>query len=718
MSAPTDPFRWWPGDVWSAPVEDAQLYRPSEWVDVFMRQLDAELGKLRLAPITLEANRPALVVTGQAGPETLRVCWATYRDLLLFHPSPHARVEQAVDAAVRQAGAVCSRQGFVVAEELRTGGRPALLDEPSMLLHPEVVHGLRDLGLSGLPPLGVSGLVEIRDGDGATYVVATLRSDQVAVNPGCLAPTVDGGVQRSPHGIDPRLSFRSELQHELGWSHLDDELRLAGTLLPPVEPTVAAGRPTRRSGVNVVFHASVAMEPKEAFLTAPDHFESAEMVLVQTSGPRPRLLAYRDGEIVEVADVPLFSEVLAWALARSGVVDVSTIPTSPRAEPPPRHRTSEASGMTMSTLPAEPRRHVLAETRTRDLPPVVQTLDDTWADDLIERHPRLSRVLDRNTVYDVGEAIGRPENIDFPTMGPVFDAVREYEYVRRNVQVKASDEARLFEALVYRLGRYLFLNDERRAILAHDRLLPRDRSAEKNPVGVNYAQRLEHVKSEDAEQDPEGVWREEVSNALDKVNQDEAVQEYSEVARQGRLLCFCAALWILELKGSPRAADVALDDRYRQSLSGDQVALFFRARGLLVSPVASMAQTQLGLQFVTTALRTFEKNPGMHHTRALYLLRQSAMTEIEAVSQRCLEEALESVERALASDAEFPQFYATRAMVKNRLRDSGGALIDIRAAIELARYSATSPAVAEEIKGWTDRLQDWQLAPLSGGGDG
>jgi hypothetical protein len=163
---------------------------------------------------------------------------------------------------------------------------------------------------------------------------------------------------------------------------------------------------------------------------------------------------------------------------------------------------------------------------------------------------------------------------------------------------------------------------------------------------------------------------------------------------------------------------VALDDRYRQSLSGNQIALFFRSRGLLVSPVASMAQTQLGLQFVTTALRTFERNPGMHHTRALYLLRQSAMTEIESVSQRCLEEALESVERALASDAEFPQFYATRAMVKNRLRDSGGALIDIRAAIELGRYSASSPAVAEEIKNWTDRLQDWQLAPLPGGVDG
>jgi len=373
------------------------------------------------------------------------------------------------------------------------------------------------------------------------------------------------------------------------------------------------------------------------------------------------------------------------------------------------------TGHTPEALPTDDRS---ADVPRAAMPKVSQTLDDTWADDLIERHPRLSRVLDRKVVYEIGEAIGVPENVDLENLGPVFDAVREYEYVRRNVQVKASDEARLFEALVYRLGRYLFLNDERRAINAHNAFLPQPRrGGGKNPVGVNYTLRLEMVKAQDAKQDPEGVWLDEVSNALDKVNQDEAVQEYSEVARQGRLLCFCAALWILELKGSPQAAEIALDDSYRQSLSGDQIASFFRARGLLVSPVASMAQTALGLQFVTTALETFGKNPGMHHTKALYLLRQSAMTEIEPVSRRCLDEALESVENALSSDAEFPQFYATRALVKNRLGDPGGALIDIRAAIELARYSATSPAVSDEIKNWTDRLQDWQLAPLPGRGD-
>ena len=56
--------------------------------------------------------------------------------------------------------------------------------------------------------------------------------------------------------------------------------------------------------------------------------------------------------------------------------------------------------------------------------------------------------------------------------------------------------------------------------------------------------------------------------------------------------------------------------------------------------------------------------------------------------------------------------------MKNRLRDRYGALIDIQAAIELARYNVDTPAVQQEIKGWSDLLEDWQLMPLTGGVDG
>jgi hypothetical protein len=222
------------------------------------------------------------------------------------------------------------------------------------------------------------------------------------------------------------------------------------------------------------------------------------------------------------------------------------------------------------------------------------------------------------------------------------------------------------------------------------------------------------VLNQDEKEDPEGVWRDAVSAALHSLNQEEAVQEYGEVARRGRLLCFCAALWCLESKHSPSAAVVALEDAYRRSLSGDLIALYFRARALLVSPVLSAAQAQLGLQFVTSALATYRYNPGMLHTKAIFLLRQSALTEIDEVSRTCLEQALQSIETALEWDAEFPKLYTTRAKVKYRLKDRSGALIDIRAAIELARYSASSPVVRREVAEWEALLDSWQLSPVGG----
>ncbi|HET6949316.1 MAG TPA: hypothetical protein VFI47_03015 [Acidimicrobiales bacterium] len=693
--APGGPGLWWTG--WKAPVVDDVLYRTDEWVDTFLSDVDAELSKLRLGSVTLEADRPALVVTGESEPETLRVHRATYRDVLLFHPGLHADVEAAVNAAVVAAAGLCARLGFHAAEDLRVGGRELLLEQPGTLLHADVVEGLRALDLSGLPPVGISGVVEVRSKD-AAYVLAVLRSDRVAVNPGCLGPAVDGGLSWTATEIDPEAGLRNEIKVELPWLDHDD-LELVGTLLPPASPTLLGGSATRRCGVNVVYRASVAMEPHEVFRRAPDHFEITELVLIETSGARasqglPSLLTRRDEGLP--TSLPL-SEPLALLLAREDVIDVTIGTTTSPRTPRPQRRPTKAKVMSPALHAKE------------------LTLDDAWAEDLIERHSRLSRVLARDSLSELGES-GEPS---LENLGPVFDAVREYEFVRSSDRIKASDDARLFEALVYRLGRYLFANSEAQALRAHDLMLPRGRAAhasEMNPIGVTYTQRLDDVKEQDAEVDPDSVWRKEVTSALDALNRDEAVQEYSEVARRGRLLCFCAALWILELKRSPEAAMVALDDRYRKSLSGEVIALFFRARGLLVSPVISAAQAQLGLQFVTTALATYDRNPGMHHTKANFLLRQSALTEIEAVSVACLEQALMSVETALESDAEFPTFYATRAKVKHRLRDRAGALIDIRAAIELARYSASSPAVRQEIGAWEDILEGWQLAPVSGAG--
>ena len=696
------PFRWWHKARWRAPVIDNVLYKEDEWVTTFLNHLDSELTRFRPKSVTLAPGRDALVVTGGTGQETLRAARATYRDVLLFHPRLHPEVERGVDAAVVAAATASARRGFAQANDILQGGREAVRDQPGALLHPTVVEGLRRLELSGLPPMGISGVVEVRFKD-AVYVVASMRSHKVAVNPGCLGPSVDGGLASTGSGVDPKAGLWNEIKLELPGLLHDDDLHLLGTLLPPAAPTIVGPQPTLRCGVNVVYRATIQRDPVEVVLNAPDHFEARELMLIRTSGSSrspgdlPPVLAYRDGRLVKVAKVPPLSEVLVSALAQRSAVDV-VVGRPRRARPSlPKQRTPEARSMSINSSSA------------RDL-----TLEDAWAEDLIERHSRLNRMLARERLQNLAETEAEPS---LEMLLPVFDAVREYEFVRGSDQIKAADDARLFEALVYRIGRYLFGNDEKRALAAHDLMLPRDKTSlepgdDPNPIGTTYTSRLNVVLDEDELEDPTGVWREEVTAALRTLNRNEAVQEYAEVARRGRLLCFCAALWSLETKRGPAAVTVALEDAYRKSLSGDVIALFFRARALLASPVISAAQTQLGLQFVTTALATFDHNPGMHHTKAIYLLRKSAVSEIESVSLDCLDQALTSVESALLWDAEFPKFYATRALVKYRLNDRYGALLDVRAAIELARYSESSPVVQAEVREWERLLDSWQLTPV------
>lgn len=705
MAVAGDPFRWWHRDGWRTPDRSDLIYRTDEWVRVFLNRLDAELAKAKSprSGVTLEPERQALVATGMGATQVLRTAVGVYRDVLLFHPALHPDVEDAVGRAVASAAGECLNRGFHQAGPLATGGRARLGQQPWLLLHPEVVAGLAQLGVSGLPPMGVSGVIELHAVDGE-YLLASLRSDRVAVNPGCLGPTIDGGLGWATAGVDPAAGLWHEIKDEL--PGLLENVELAGTVLPPAAPTLVGPVTTRRCGVNVVYRAAIAMEPAELFPRIAGHFELQELVLVETGGrpaaaDHPRVLRYRDGRLVELTEVPPMSEVLVAALARRGLVDVTT-GSAPPAPPASLQRSTEARHMS-----------------TNALPPMDLTLEDQWAEDLIERHSRLNRLLGRETLADLAEA-GPPSALEH--LQPVFDAVREYEFVCNTGRLKAADDARLFEALVYRVGRYLFMNSEARAVAGHDLMLPRDKEAlrregfDPNPIGTYYTSRLKEVAKQDLDEDPDGVWRDEVTDALERLNRDEAVQEYAEVARRGRLMCFCAALWALENKRGSSAASLALDDAYRKSLSGDVIALFFRARALLISPVISAAQAQLGLQFVTTALATYVRNPGMHHTKAIFLFRQSALTEIDAVSVSCLEEALASVETALLWDAEFAKFYSTRARVKYRLKDRPGALIDLRAAIELARYTESSRAVQREVAEWEALLDNWQLVPVGRGG--
>jgi len=186
VSALISPFTWWhTGDSgWQTPSESPVLYRTDEWVARFLGHIDAELRRIELTAVnTFETNRAALVVTGgESATQTLRLNQALYRDILLFHPGLHPEVDDAMEQVLADASEVFAREGNPAAEKLRRGGRDLLLAEPKLLLHESVVTGLADLGLWGLPPVGVSAIVDVRVDD-ETYLLGVVRSGQVAVNP-------------------------------------------------------------------------------------------------------------------------------------------------------------------------------------------------------------------------------------------------------------------------------------------------------------------------------------------------------------------------------------------------------------------------------------------------------------------------------------------------------------------------------------------------------
>jgi hypothetical protein len=759
ISAPAEPVRWLGGTGASDLVMHRALYRADPWVTVFLDRLTDYLPVTDLGAISLNPRRRALVLTGQTATGALRVAEALYRDVLLFHPGLHPAVEDLLGRAVADATAELAHRGFVEGDELRRHGRRALVDHPSLLLHGDVVSGLDALGVSGLPAVGVSGLVEVRTPTG-DYLLASLRSDRVAVNPGCLAPPVDGGIDR--HGGDPRAELRRELKDELPWDLGDVEWLLTGVVLPQREGSFLGPTRTRRAGVNLLYRTEIKADRDRLLRTASSHFESDGMVLIELAPPVPGNLlptvwACRNGTVTPLDVVPAISEVLAASLARLGLVELTSEPAQPDRSSIPT--SGSARSEAAMSLTAINRSVTVGEHKQPPPPPVEPSLEDAWAEQLLSRYPRIYNVINDTSVLDLREKQSGP---GAGGLDPVMDAIREYELVCRSNQLENVDEARLFEAVVVALSRNLFANQQSRALDAYE-FLEDIRSPE---IGAVFQARLQAVIDLDAEEgvasakakkaaaatrtrafglgvpmeqlpseevvSPESIVLDddeqrraieipnEVARRLRQLDTDEAATAYSEIKRRSQLLCFCAALWSVESKRSTAAADVALDERFRRTLTGDAVALFFRARALLVSPVASTAQTQLGLQFVTTALSYFPTNPGMHHTRALFLLRKSSTIVGSQESIECLEQALTSVEEALKWDAEFAVFYATRAKVKYRMHNRSGALVDIRAAIELARYGTLSSAASRDIRGWEALLESWDLAPVgvaSGGGD-
>jgi hypothetical protein len=78
------------------------------------------------------------------------------------------------------------------------------------------------------------------------------------------------------------------------------------------------------------------------------------------------------------------------------------------------------------------------------------------------------------------------------------------------------------------------------------------------------------------------------------------------------------------------------------------------------------------------------------------------------VAEAVLTESLTDLNVALRWDVRFPVFYYTRARVRRRLNDRSGALVDLRSAIDLSRFTSRRG----EVTRWEQRLEDWEGEPI------
>jgi hypothetical protein len=714
MSAlPIEETRWHEGAIELADPQ-ARLYRRDEWVTGFLAEVTDHLARALLPTVVFDSRRPALVVTGQSATGALRAMRVTYADVLLFHPGLHDDVEALLARAINEAAVSCARQGFAQGDALRRGGRQLLRREPELLLDPAVATSLAALGLHGPAPLGVSGVVHVRSSRG-DYVLAARRSTRVALNPGCLAPPVDGGLT----GTDALADLTREVNDELPWSF--GRWEPLGALLPIGQASFVGERRTHRCGVNLVFQTWIDDEPHEVLARRPNHFGTSELVLLPVTGRDrparlPTVLVARDGELEELVEPPEPSEVLAAALDLLDMVDLSTASTAPllmsrsatatrdlatarRAAAPPIR-----FGPAAQAAPSrhdQPHHHAIEASPMRPSTPLDVPdlrIEDLWAEELIDEHPRLRDVLDPKRLLDIaGSGADEPA---VETIAPMIDAVRELELIRRSGAAGAAGDARLFEAAVYRISRLLFVGDESVALGVHDHLLA-------TPIGPTYRARLADALERDDRS------HQAVGARLTELDRDEAATDHHEASRRCLLLCSCAALWSAEAKRVPETANLALDGRFRRSSSGEPIAGYFRARASLVDPKASLAQLQIGMQLVSAALAACPGHAGMHHTRALFGLRRSNIVTSERVAIDCLEQALEDAERALLSEPELPTLFATRAKINYRLHRRDGALADLQAAIELGRFLADHRAIRHDVERWELLLETWQLDPVA-----
>lgn len=655
-------------------VDRAELIRRDDFSRELLRQLDTTLRCLDELPVTNWARTGVVM----SGPRSAAV--ASYLTMLLFHDALHEEVEAALDHHIRRVARSFAHHTDPRAELLQDEGIAAVRQSPRLLLRDDI---------NQIRPLGVSGGL-VAELNGACYALVSARSARVAVNPGVVSFAAEGGVDApsdSTLDVDHRL-LTAEWQDELQGlaALLADAVWVADGWFLPLE---VGTLPSGRSGPNLVWRCTLGISPEELLRNADQeqHFEARRHLLVPLGSERSAGRERSGDGLRARRGIEMSEGLRAWL----------TDCVSPALSPDGEVVLLELSDHGLRNWTPTETIHV-QEVRQRMATIREQSLEDQFAQDQLQRHPILHGLITAKEVKDLGErkapaAEGVSAVVSIATLLHLSQDLSQ--------ATGSSDGARLFEAVVYALSRELFLNDEDTAQSYMEEM----RSTDVADVGSDQALTARIATTSGKPVDPGSL----LNQRLTAWQQSEELAGYTGIRKFAELLCFCSAVWCMELKRSPAAADFALREKHGGQVTGDAIGLFFKARALLVSPVSSVAQNQLGLQFVSSALLRFERNAGMHHTKALYLLRMASSAADEERSGWSILQARESVEDALRYDPEFATFYATRARIRFKQGDRLGAQVDLQSAIELARYGADSESIRADQTRWADLLGDWEL---------
>lgn len=633
--------------------------------------------------LNLRVDRDGMLATvhhdaesAEPGDEIVVHSWkAKYLDILLPHPETHSSIESILDPFVEQsASTIVNRDG-------RTG-MPRNLEELSARICKEVGTSV----VRRPVPFGVSALLVAREGD-TLFGLVTKRTDQVAVNPGVITTAIDGGLSA---GKDPFAQVCSEAADELrgavDMSELmsrDGAVTLAGLLIPGDDPLRLAGDfEIRRTGVGAVFLVEVEKSLLDSTLAMAQQGIDDRKFFVEG---HPAIVDVR--ELLRDPPGPLSEPLVAAAVLAIGAEAAGEFEVDVRNTPVRASESKETRGMATNDSRKEARTAL-------DLSGM--NPNQRFAASMIRRFPHLDRRC--AALEDFQENSVTPDHeLDYEEAArQLLEVIIEYRHVSDD-ELGYFNRGRLYEALIYQVHRHVFntrIDDAKRMV----KIFASDEYDDALDFNVRDASRAYAnsivVSPVDVEaQHPDWARR----DFLDRASRDGLTSVEAEQLRAAiHRLAFCCTIVEMERLETPEAAAYVLHRDNRAALSGDPMALIFKARGMFISPVLSGAQLMTGFQYALAGLERYERQAGFHHTVALFELRLAASENSDESRTRRIESALARVDRSIELDPEVADLYVTRARIKKLLARPADARVDLEAAIELERFVSEGRADESE----------------------